>query len=67
EEKKKIKGLPGSLLEALTALENDNEYLTAGGVFPPELLKRWIDRKRAEAERIERIPHPAEFQKYYDL
>lgn len=67
EEKKKIRGLPGSLLEALKALEADQDYLTAGGVFPPELLRRWIDRKRAEAERIERIPHPAEFQKYYDL
>ena len=67
EEKAKIKGLPKSLEEALDALESDHEFLTRGGVFPERLIKIWIQRRRKEAEAIARIPHPAEFQKYYDL
>ena len=56
-----------ALEEALDALENDHEYLTRGGVFPERLLKIWVDRKRKEARRIENIPHPAEFERYFDL
>lgn len=67
EEQKKLASLPKSLPEALDALEEDNEYLTRGGVFPKDLLKRWIRLKRAEADKINRIPHPAEFACYYDL
>ena len=43
------------------------DYLTRGGVFPERLLNIWIDRKRKEAARINQIPHPAEFERYYDL
>lgn len=67
EEKAKIDALPTSLDEALDALEADHDYLTAGGVFPERLLKIWIARKRREANGISRIPHPAEFEHYYDL
>lgn len=67
EEKSKIKGLPKSLNEALDAMEADHDYLTAGGVFPKQLLKIWLHKKRMESDEIEQIPHPAEFQKYYDL
>lgn len=67
EEKKKLTSLPRSLDEALDALEEDHEYLTRGGVFPQKLLDTWIKNKRAEAEAINRIPHPAEFAHYYDL
>lgn len=67
EEKKNLSSLPKSLSEALEALEEDHEYLTCGGVFPQALLDTWIKNKRAEAESISRIPHPAEFAHYYDL
>ena len=67
EEKAKLQHLPSSLDEALDALEADYEYLTKGGVFPEALLKTWIKRKRAEAKKINQIPHPAEFGLYYDL
>ena len=67
EEKKKLKGLPTSLNEALDALEADHDYLTAGGVFPEELLKNFIKTKRAECAELSKIPHPAEFDKYYNL
>ena len=67
EEQKKIKGLPKSLDEALDALEADHEYLTKGGVFPQRLIDIWVARKRAELRQMEQIPHPAEFNMYYDL
>jgi len=67
EEKAKLHHLPTSLDEALVALENDYEYLTAGGVFPEELLKNFIEAKKAECRELAKIPHPAEFDKYYNL
>jgi len=67
EEKAKLKGLPVSLEEALDALEADNDYLTAGGVFPKELLANFIKTKRQECRQMAAIPHPAEFDKYYNL
>jgi len=67
EEKAKLKGLPTSLPEALDALEADHDYLTAGGVFPEHLLKNFIARKRAECMELSKIPHPAEFDKYFNL
>ncbi|MBQ4048477.1 MAG: glutamine synthetase, partial [Clostridia bacterium] len=67
EEKAKLQGLPTSLDEALDALEADQDYLTAGGVFPKELLANFIAAKRAECRRMAAIPHPAEFESYYNL
>ena len=67
EEKAKLKGLPTNLDDALTALENDYEYLTAGGVFPEVLIKNFIKNKREELKELSKIPTPAEFEKYYNL
>jgi len=67
EEKKKLKGLPTSLDEALNALEADHDYLTAGGVFPEELIANFIKGKRLELSELAKIPTPAEFEKYYNL
>lgn len=67
EEKAKLGHLPASLDEALDALEADHEYLTAGGVFPEELIQTWIKTIRKESGYINRMPHPAEFEMYYDL
>ncbi len=67
EEKAKLQGLPTSLDEALDALEKDNAYLTESGVFPKELIANFIAAKRAECRELAKIPHPAEFDKYYNL
>lgn len=67
EEKAKLQGLPTSLDAALDALEADHDYLTAGGVFPEELISNFIKTKRAECAQLATIPHPAEFDKYYNL
>ena len=67
EEKAKLKGLPTCLEDALDALEADHDYLTAGGVFPEELIANFIKTKRAECAQMAAIPHPAEFDRYYNL
>ncbi len=66
EEKKKLKGLPVCLEDALDALEADHDYLTAGGVFPEHLIKKFIETKRKECSELSKIPNPAEFDKYYN-
>lgn len=67
EEQAKIKALPRSLDEALDALEKDYEFLTTGGVFPKRLIDIWIENKRKETKKVNEIPHPMEFELYYDL
>jgi len=67
EEKAKLSHLPTSLDQALDALEADHDYLTAGGVFPKELIANFIKAKREECRQIAAIPHPAEFDRYYNL
>jgi glutamine synthetase len=67
EEDRGVAQVPGSLEEALAALEADYEFLTAGGVFGEELIRTWIDYKRErEADVVRLRPHPAEFSLYYD-
>ena len=62
-----IPQVPGSLDEALAALEQDHAFLTKGGVFSEELISTWIDWKRQnEADVVRMRPHPAEFFLYYD-
>jgi len=60
--------VPGSLPAVLTALEEDHDYLTAGGVFTPDLIETWIAYKQsAEIDPIRLRPHPHEFELYYDI
>ena len=67
EEHASIQQVPGTLAEVLDALEADHDYLTAGGVFTPDLIQTWIDYKRAhEVDPIRLRPHPHEFELYYD-
>ena len=67
EEKAKLSSLPTCLEDALDALEADHDYLTAGGVFPIELIQNFIKNKRAEVAELSKIPHPAEFERYYNM
>jgi glutamine synthetase len=60
--------VPGSLPAVLEALEQDHDYLTAGGVFTPDLIETWIAYKQsAEIDPIRLRPHPHEFELYYDI
>ncbi len=66
EEAKDIPKAPESLEEALIALENDNDFLQAGGVFTQDLIDTWIDYKREnEIKPLQLRPNPYEFELYY--
>jgi glutamine synthetase len=62
-----IPQVPGSLSEALDALEADHDFLLAGGVFGEDLIRTWIAWKRENEVDVVRLrPHPAEFGLYFD-
>ncbi|NJA58291.1 type I glutamate--ammonia ligase [Streptomyces sp. NEAU-H3] len=68
EEHAGVPQVPTSLPAVLDALEADNEYLQAGGVFTSDLIETWIDYKRtAEIAPIQLRPHPHEFELYFDI
>jgi glutamine synthetase len=61
------KQVPGSLPEALAALEADQAFLLEGGVFTQDVLDTWLSYKRSrEIDPIRLRPHPYEFYLYYD-
>ena len=60
--------MPGSLEEALDALERDHAFLLKGEVFTEELLRTYVDYKRSkEVDDMRQRPHPYEFAMYYDI
>ncbi len=68
EEAAKIKQVPGSLSEALDALEADHEFLLKGDVFTPDVIETWIAYKREnEVDAVRLRPHPMEYVLYYDV
>ena len=59
--------MPGSLAEALDALEADHEFLLAGGVFTQDVVDTRLSYKREnEIDELRLRPHPAEFALYFD-
>jgi glutamine synthetase len=66
EEKQDIKSVPGSLDDALDALERDHEFLLAGDVFTTDLIGKYVELKRAQAAEVRLRPSPLEFALYYD-
>jgi len=68
EELKNVPSTPGSLQEALKALENDHEYLLKGDVFTEDVIETWIKYKMdKEVKPMALQPHPYEFGLYYDV
>ncbi len=68
EEHAGVPQVPTSLPAVLDALEADNEYLQAGGVFTADLIETWIDYKRThEIAPMQLRPHPHEFELYFDI
>jgi len=68
EQLQSVPSLPGSLDEALDALEADHEFLLKGDVFTTGLIDRWIGYKREkEIQPLRLRPHPLEFGMYYDI
>ncbi|HKB48452.1 MAG TPA: type I glutamate--ammonia ligase, partial [Ktedonobacterales bacterium] len=66
EEKREIRSVPGSLDEALAALETDHEFLLAGDVFTSDLLGKYVELKREQSAEVRLRPAPVEFALYYD-
>jgi len=63
-----IASMPGSLEDALDALQRDYGFLLKGDVFTEELLRTYVDYKRSkEVDAIRQRPHPYEFALYYDI
>ena len=65
-----LKGIPTvatSLHEALQALDDDRDFLKAGGVFTDDLIDAFIELKNGEVERLNMTTHPVEFDMYYSL
>lgn len=56
-----------SLEEALSALDADREFLTAGGVFTDDSIDAFIALKREEVELVNMTTHPKEFELYYSV
>ncbi|MBK5252484.1 MAG: type I glutamate--ammonia ligase [Peptostreptococcaceae bacterium] len=66
EEQSKIKSLPTGVLDAANALEKDNEFLLAGGVFTENIIKNHVAKIRSDFYKVNRMPHPIEFEMYFN-
>ncbi len=68
EELANVPSTPGSLEEALSALEKDHDFLMKGDVFTERCINDWLEYKRVnEADAVRMRPHPHEFELYYDI
>jgi glutamine synthetase len=68
EEAANIPQVPGSLDEAINALEQDHDFLLKGGVFTQDVIDVWIEYKRIkEIDEVRIRPHPYEFYLYFDI
>lgn len=67
EELASVPSTPGSLGQAIDALEKDHSFLMKGDVFTQDAIDMWIDYKRErEINAMNLRPHPYEFALYYD-
>jgi glutamine synthetase len=67
EEAKTIPTVAASLEGALEALDQDREYLKAGGVFTDDSIDAYIGLKMEEVTRFRMTTHPVEFDMYYSI
>ena len=68
EELKNVPSTPGSLEEALRALEKDHDFLLRGDVFTEDVIEAWIKYKwEKEVNQLRMRPHPYEFVLYFDV
>jgi len=68
EELEGVPSTPASLEEALSALEEDYEFLLKGDVFSEDVIRAWLSYKREhEVDPVRLRPHPYEFMLYFDI
>lgn len=62
-----IPQMPGSLTEALDALEKDHDFLLKGDVLTEDVISTWISYKKdSENAPVSMRPHPYEYMLYFD-
>ncbi|WP_299687072.1 glutamate--ammonia ligase [uncultured Vibrio sp.] len=67
EEAAEIPTVAYSLKDALSELDADREFLTAGGVFSDDFIDSYIDLKSQDVEKVNMTTHPLEFELYYSV
>jgi glutamine synthetase len=67
EEEAEIPQVAFSLDQALEALDQDREFLKAGGVFSDDVIDGYIALKTEEVERLRLATNPVEFDLYYSV
>jgi glutamine synthetase len=67
KELSKIPQMPSSLSEAIQHLDQDREFLTNSSGFTDDFIDMWINWKKTEVDAIRLVPHPKEFELYYDI
>ena len=67
EEEKQVPKVAFSLEEALTALDNDRDFLKEGGVLSDDMIDAYIELKTEEVTRFRMTTHPVEFAMYYSV
>jgi len=68
EELARVPQTPGSLRDALKALEKDHAFLLKGDVFTQDVIDTWIEYKtNREVKTLDLRPHPWEFAMYFDI
>ncbi|HEY3697898.1 MAG TPA: type I glutamate--ammonia ligase [Spongiibacteraceae bacterium] len=65
EEAAAIPTVSHTLEMSLAALDADRGFLTAGGVFPDDMIDAYIELKRQQVEKLNMTTHPIEFAMYY--
>ncbi|CAG21763.1 glutamate--ammonia ligase [Photobacterium profundum] len=67
EEAAEIPQVAESLEIALKNLDEDREFLTAGGVFSDDFIDSYIKLKSEDVEKVNMTTHPLEFELYYSV
>lgn len=67
EEAAEIPTVASSLEMALEALDNDRDFLKAGGVMSDDMIDAYIALKAAEVETLNMTTAPVEFDMYYSV
>ena len=67
EEQAEYPTVCASLSEALSALDQDRDFLKAGGVFTDDAIDAYIALKKEEIETLDMTTHPVEFDMYYSV
>jgi len=67
EEEAAIPTVAFSLEEALDALDQDRDFLKAGGVFTDDAIDGYLELKQEEVQQLRMTTHPVEFDMYYSV